>query len=208
MKMAPCLVCHSSSIFAAIDLTTTVHPDGSFTETGSAGFANTYSVTQKSDGSSTLSSTVPGFYLLEQSVAVPQVSGGSYVIPVVTSTQGRNIQLGPTPVPIVVAPTFARDWYPGGALPTQPLETDIVSVSGPLTPPSECKAPANATGVYDFDEQHTRIETTGTLTTEETRRFEERSVIICRERTATVEKFDAASGNLLETDTDTEVAHV
>jgi hypothetical protein len=112
--------------------------------------------------------------------------------------------LGPTPAPTATARAYeAADWYPGAALPPQPLSNETVTVKGPVTTlPAACSGALSEPNIVELDLALTSLNVSGFYQTETQQRFASKAVNVCVLRTTTTQNYSVTTG--LPTNSSTE----
>ena len=114
------------------------------------------------------------------------------------------MQSGPT-----APPTFkprsqnAADWYPGAALPPQPLALDTLTVKGPATTlPAGCSGAIAEPNVVEVDAAQTSLNVNGTYEKQTQQQFDSNGTLVCVLRTTTTSSYNNNTGVLLVTATE------
>jgi hypothetical protein len=188
--------------YAESDLLRTTHADGSFEEDGHVQMGpSIHRVRQKADGSATAYDTVPGFSLLDVTVAAPEGTGRDARIAVTLKTQGRTI--GPTPIDTndyVVPVWYAPNW-------PAPLATATLTVENRRSPDARC-----ALGIAPLVPvviERTQVDVTGRIVEErEERDLDRARRVLCHLTSTTTRRYDVKSGAVTGAIIDTTVVHM
>jgi hypothetical protein len=180
-----------------------VNSDGSYSLAEQLSNGESQTDVESSNGSGTIGATGPA-YVLADTIGVPVASGTGYAIPVTTDQQFAT--LGATPAPTATTmPYSAADWYPGGALPASPLQTDTVTVKGAATAlPAGCAGAVSEPNVFEIDTTSTTlnvVQPSYAMTTQQS--FNSNGNPVCILRTTTTKNYALTTGLLAQTTTET-----
>ena len=190
-------------------------PTGAFPLSVAQSFANDGSTTrtqQLSDGEQDVFTETPSgtasenetgpLYLLQTTIGLPVLAAAGYTIPNTWARQ--DVQSGPT-----APPTFkprsqnAADWYPGAALPPQPLALDTLTVKGPATTlPAGCSGAVLEPNIVEVDAAQTSLNVNGTYEKQTQQQFDSNGTLVCVLRTTTTSSYNNNTGVLLVTATE------
>jgi hypothetical protein len=171
----------------------TIANDGSYTRTDQFSNGEQLTFVESSNGSAQAQESGPLFTLAE-TIGVPVAGNAGDTIPVSQTNQPAT--LGPTPAPTATARAFeAVDWYPGAALPPQPLSNETVTVKGPVTTlPAACNGALSEPDVVELDLALTTLNVSGFYQTETQQRFTHNALNVCILRTTTTQNYSITTG--------------
>jgi len=180
----------------------TIANDGSYTRTDQFSNGEQLSFVESSNGSAQVQESGPLFTLAE-TIGVPVAGNAGDTIPVSQTYQPAT--LGPTPAPTATARAFAAaDWYPGAALPPQPLSNETVTVKGPVSAlPAACSGALSEPSVVELDLALTSLNVSGSYQTETQQRFAYNALNVCILRTTTTQNYSVTTGRPTNSSTET-----
>jgi hypothetical protein len=175
---------------------------GGFTRTAQFTNAETSTLTESANGSAQLQETGP-LFTLSETIGVPVAGATGYTIPVTFTRQPATLGATPAPSATPVA-SSAVDWYPGGALPAQPLSSETITVKGAATTlPAGCSGALAQPNTVEVDEKLTTLNVDGSAQTLTQQRFDSNGTNVCVLRTTTTNTYAVTTGLPLETSTET-----
>ena len=177
-----------SSYVYTTSLVQTYNGDGSYTiepRNYSNGVAR--NVVENSNGTATVSDTNDSF---AEVVSLPTLVGATYFIPVsVTNTSGTT-----------TTAYSAADWYPGNANPPSPLETETLTVKGPVgSLPSGCAGALAEPNIVEVDTNVATLNVFGSYETEAQQAYNSNGINDCILRTTTTLDYSLTTGAPTET---------
>jgi hypothetical protein len=181
---------------------TTFAPGGSYTRTAQLTNGEATSLSVSANGAAQFQETGPLFTLAE-TIGVPVAGATGYTIPVTYTRQPASLGATPAPVATPVV-SNAVDWYPGGALPVQPLSSEKVTVKGAAaTLPAGCSGALAQPNTVEVDETLTTLNVDGSAETLTQQRFDSNGTNVCVLRTTTTNTYAVTTGLPLQTTTET-----
>ena len=179
----------------------TVNGDGSYTTNDTLSNGETQTIVESANGSATIAATGP-VYTQNDTIGVPAMGATGYTIPVTRLKQFATAGATPAPTATTVAYN-ATDWYPGGALPASPFQTDTITVKGPTaTLPAGCSGALSEPNLVEVDTTASTLNVDGSFATTTQQRFESNAVPVCILRTVTTRAYTVNTGALSQTTTE------